>query len=800
MSASVFEQLGAHIGSTYSIRTLDGKVVPITVAAEIQEDGAFRGPQVLISQAALAAIPGPKGRLLPAKYDTIYITTPADKLNAVRAQLSQHFLGVRITTANDLLRQRQTQVDQIRLFLRIVGLLALLIGGIGIINTMQVLLRRRQVEIAMLKTTGYRRRDLYALFGVEAAQLGLTGGLLGTALGLGASYLVRLVVERAFMLQLPILLDPLTISSGLLIGVATALIFGLLPIVQASSIRPLSVLRDLEERRPGARLANLLLLLLLSVLFVFLAAGILGDLVTSLIAVYGGALLISALAAGFGLLVLAISRLPVYEHFRPRLLLWLLFALGVAVLAALLCGGLLFAGFEANRLATHLGSSTLGTYLLIVLGSLGLVLLGGALVYLLAALVNTLVVVFPQSWKTAVMLAYRNLGRQRLRTTTTLTALFVGIFAIGLILILGQGIKDTIDSTLSTLFTHNVFVIVSPAQEHKVDSQLALTRGIETGKTRVNSVVPQLYPILIAGRDLNGILRSLNKSTKLSRGDILGDLSSLEGFHLTGGAANLPNITLKGGRNLLVSDAGSSNVLVNAELEQSPVNLRVGDTIELQTADGSVTRILTIVGFYDSSQVSGDPIFANVLADSGLAEQLGGSTMLNIYSLKVDPAQVPALKKHLSQNVPSAIVFSAVDIDTLVNQLLSNLVIMLTTIASLAMIAGLIVIANAVALAMLERRREIGILKAVGHTRRSILAMVLIENGLMGLLGSLVAMLLVVGAVTALGTFVFNTPLTIGVGLVLTIILVTTLLTMLVAVSVAWQPVRVRPLDVLRYE
>jgi ABC-type antimicrobial peptide transport system permease subunit len=40
---------------------------------------------------------------------------------------------------------------------------------------------------------------------------------------------------------------------------------------------------------------------------------------------------------------------------------------------------------------------------------------------------------------------------------------------------------------------------------------------------------------------------------------------------------------------------------------------------------------------------------------------------------------------------------------------LNNLIIMLTTVASLAMIAGLIIIANAVALAMLERRREIGI-------------------------------------------------------------------------------------------
>jgi len=154
----------------------------------------------------------------------------------------------------------------------------------------------------------------------------------------------------------------------------------------------------------------------------------------------------------------------------------------------------------------------------------------------------------------------------------------------------------------------------------------------------------------------------------------------------------------------------------------------------------------------------------------------------------------------LLQAVPAAIILSVVDIDTFVNQVLNNLIIMLTTVASLAMIAGLIIIANAVALAMLERLREIGILKSVGHTSRSILATVLIENGLVGLLGSLVAMLLVVGAVTALSKFVFLVDLGIGPGLVTLIIAATSVVTMIVAMLVAWGAVRVRPLDVLRYE
>jgi len=801
MSSLVFQEIHAHIGSTYTVKTLDNRLVPVTVAAEFQEGGAFLGPQVFIAQSTLTSTPGPNGSPVPAQYDTAYATVPGANISSVKSQLSQALPSVRVITAQDLLKQRQKEVDQIQLFLRIVGLFALCIGGVGIINTMQVLLRRRQVEIAMLKTTGYRQHDLYALFGLEAALLGLTGGVIGTAAGIGASYLVRTVVENAFFLHLPVIWDTLTISSGLLIGLATALIFGLLPIVQASQIRPLAVLREISEgTKTSSRLTTIVLLVLLSLLFVILASTILGDIVTAAIAVYGGSGVVFALALGFGLLVLAVSKLPVYERPRPRMLLWVLLALGLFVASALIAAGLAFAGIKLNDYASGLGYSVIGTYLLVVLGGLGIVLVGGSLVFFLATLVNSIVMFLPRSWKTTVMLAYRNMGRQRLRTTTTLTALFVGVFAIGLILVLGQGIKDTINSTLSTLFTRNVFVIVPPNQKQAVLNQLPHLKGLDSSKTLINPIVPQIYPLLVNGRDINTILKSLQSKDKIDKGDVLNNLTDVEGFVLNGNKNNLPIIVLKDGRNLQASDAGTDNVVLNSLLEYAPVNLHVGDTVIVQSVDGSVTRTLKVVGFYDGKARTGNQNFASILADSTLTEQLGRSLTVEVFSLKVDPDQLPALKQHLNKTIPNAVILSIIDIDSLINQVLDNLIIMLSTVASLAMIAGLIIIANAVALAMLERRREIGILKSVGHTSRSILATVLIENGLVGTLGSLVAMLLVVGAISALSTFAFHITISIGPGLVGLIISSTALITMLVAALVAWNAVRVRPLDVLRYE
>src|SRR5438132_10543800 len=99
-------------------------------------------------------------------------------------------------TATDALKSQQNLVDFIKKFLEISGLLALLIGGVGIVNTMQVLLSRRRTEIAMLKTAGYRRLDLYILFDLEASLLGLMGGVVGAAAATGVSYIVRLLMEN----------------------------------------------------------------------------------------------------------------------------------------------------------------------------------------------------------------------------------------------------------------------------------------------------------------------------------------------------------------------------------------------------------------------------------------------------------------------------------------------------------------------------------------------------------------------------------------------------------------------------
>src|SRR6202035_3604876 len=95
----------------------------------------------------------------------------------------------------------------------------------------------------------------------------------------------------------------------------------------------------------------------------------------------------------------------------------------------------------------------------------------------------------------------------------------------------------------------------------------------------------------------------------------------------------------------------------------------------------------------------------------------------------------------ISKIAPNAAVYNLANIGDFINKILNDMLLTLIAIASLSLLAGIIIIANAVALAMLERRRELGILKSVGYTSRSILSEVLIENGIVGAVGAITAML-----------------------------------------------------------
>src|SRR5262249_30448173 len=196
--------LHAQVGDPITVHSA-GRSFTGGIAGVLKNAGLFSYQEImLIAWRGFAALPG--GDAMPLGYQTLYADVPghgASAADLAKRRIQDAIPTARISTTGDASRQNEESVRLVRYFLQIVGLLALFIGGGGVITTMRVWLRRRQTEIAMLKTAGYRRANLCLLFGGEAGLLGLIGGVLGAAGGIGASFLVKGLVEDAFFIPLP---------------------------------------------------------------------------------------------------------------------------------------------------------------------------------------------------------------------------------------------------------------------------------------------------------------------------------------------------------------------------------------------------------------------------------------------------------------------------------------------------------------------------------------------------------------------------------------------------------------------
>jgi predicted lysophospholipase L1 biosynthesis ABC-type transport system permease subunit len=708
LTQDLAQQLGAGTGDQITLTLADGHPASVAVGGIIRNAGLFQQPQVLIAQTTYLALRNANAP--PLAYDEVYADVPghsAANAATVQQTLIQQFPQADAITTTNLLRSNQQEVQGIRAFLQVVGLVALLIGGMGIFSTIQVLLRRRRIEIAMLKAAGYGRRQLYVLFGIEALLIGLAGGIVGAAAGVGASLVMKDVVGNAFALILQATVDPQTILMGIAVGSVTALIFGLLPIVQASQVRPQAVLRELPEGvRMTTRATSGLLILLVAALFFALALGISQNVV-----------LAGALVLGAGL----------------------------------------------------------------TLGALGLIL---GLVDWLISRLSGAVPLLPRTWRASALLALRHLGRQRARTATTQVALFVGVFGMGVILIVGQGLQAQYAQASNAI---NASVVTTSDAYPAVEEQLTHTAGITRREAH-----PQTGATLQA---LNGLPANNGPSAIL-------------GYDLGHGQVPAPpDITLDSGRMLGPADAGTTNIVVDAQQSDQSLHLALGDHLTLRyttkfqgTPAHAPSITLTIVGFYTNNTLFA-PRAGDIIADNSVVTTLAGSGASYQILLHIDPQVADAVLTQLQTQFAGQIgVHNYVDIVVQAETLLKNVILALEAMVLPALLAAFVLIANAVALAMFERRRELGILKAVGQPSRGVLSAVLVEQGIAALLASLLAALCAVAVVAALGQVGVQVNAGGATPLAVDLVVASMVLCLLVTGSVAWGATHVRPLTVLRYE
>ncbi len=173
---------------------------------------------------------------------------------------------------------------------------------------------------------------------------------------------------------------------------------------------------------------------------------------------------------------------------------------------------------------------------------------------------------------------------------------------------------------------------------------------------------------------------------------------------------------------------------------------------------------------------------------------------LNII-LDVNENRIRALRQELN-TIPGVFVMETKLLNDLITGLIDQFTSFPILVAALSLVVGGIVIANSVALSTLERRREIAVMKAVGVQRERVLGMLLMEYGIMGLIGGLIGVGLGGFGLTLMLVNVFGGDLGRAIPFVTAFELMGLCIAIALgaAVLTAWRASGEKPLNVLRYE
>jgi putative ABC transport system permease protein len=354
-------------------------------------------------------------------------------------------------------------------------------------------------------------------------------------------------------------------------------------------------------------------------------------------------------------------------------------------------------------------------------------------------------------------MAQVNAARNARRTATTAAALMIGLALVSTALVVGESVKARIGSRFEQSAKADYF-LTDDLDEVDFPATLAPDLG-----------------------DSDVVAAATGFTNVEARVD--GNVTDVVGFDF-GQIDDVLHLDVRAGR----FDPDVAHPLVISVDEATAIDAGLGDLLVVEFANGSRAET-TIVGlFADQGVLTQDYLVdTSVLADAGVSptpEWLAVSIADG-----ASPTEVDALVARLSDEFPYASVETAAEFRQRIEGTVDKVLTMVNVMVALAVIIALIGIANTLALSVFERTRELGLIRAVGMSRRQLRRMVRLEAALVALFGATLGVglgvLFGVGVVAALPAS-FASGVTVPVVPIAVVVLVAAG----AAVTAAWLPAR----------
>ncbi len=246
---SVLRQLGVEVGDTVQIGA--GRFVVRAAVSGLPVDLGLQsvvGPPLFL---ALSDLPetGLLGFGSLAQYRAFVDLPPGSRPEAFRAQYRGEFrtFQLSVRTAREEAEDLARGFRDLSRFLGLVGLMALLVGGIGVASAVHVYVRERIASIAVLRCLGARQGTAFRAYLLQATGLGAGGAAVGVLLGLAIQWGLPVLLRPVLPFEVRPYLHPEAVVAGLGVGIGVALLFAFLPLLRIREVSPLAALRSEVE-------------------------------------------------------------------------------------------------------------------------------------------------------------------------------------------------------------------------------------------------------------------------------------------------------------------------------------------------------------------------------------------------------------------------------------------------------------------------------------------------------------------------------------------------------------------------